>query len=202
MLSRIRFRLTYANVTATLALFIALGGTGYAALALPPDSIGGREIRPRAVGRSELRRDAVSSEKVEDASLSLRDLSRDAHASLKGEPGPTGPRGLDGAVGPAGPKGDPGKSASTRIAIVNSLGVRYGGTATSVDHQAAGIYLVRFADSVAGCVYSSTLALVQGDPGVPPGRVTVADDDGRVRVRTYGISGAAEDIGFHLIVVC
>ena len=35
MPSRILDRLTYANVTATVALFIALGGTGYAALSLP-----------------------------------------------------------------------------------------------------------------------------------------------------------------------
>jgi hypothetical protein len=32
MLSRIRPRLTYANVIATLALFVALGGSGYAAV--------------------------------------------------------------------------------------------------------------------------------------------------------------------------
>ena len=37
---RIRDRLTYANVTATLALFIALGGSSYAALKLPRDSVG------------------------------------------------------------------------------------------------------------------------------------------------------------------
>jgi hypothetical protein len=40
MARRIRAKLTYANVTASLALFIALGGTGYAALTLPPDSVG------------------------------------------------------------------------------------------------------------------------------------------------------------------
>jgi hypothetical protein len=33
MSSRLRPRLTYANVTATVALFVALGGTSYAGLA-------------------------------------------------------------------------------------------------------------------------------------------------------------------------
>jgi hypothetical protein len=204
MLSRLRSRLTYANLIATLALFVALGGTGYAAFSLPRDSVGAREIRARAVGRSELRQDAVSAEKVKDASLELRDFSRDARTSLKGERGPAGPKGTEGATGAAGPRGEAGKSASTHVAIVNAFGVRYGGTATAVDHQGVGTYLVAFSDSVAGCGYSTTLAQVQGDVEVPPhaGRVTVADEDGKVRVRTYGIGGVAEDIGFHLIVVC
>ena len=34
-----RLRVTYANVTATLALFVALGGGAYAATALPANSV-------------------------------------------------------------------------------------------------------------------------------------------------------------------
>jgi hypothetical protein len=40
-----RFKPTYANVTATLALFVALGGGAYAATALPADSVGGRQVK-------------------------------------------------------------------------------------------------------------------------------------------------------------
>ena len=50
MLTRLRQKLSYANVTATLALFIALGGTSYAALTLPRNSVGSKQIRSRAVG--------------------------------------------------------------------------------------------------------------------------------------------------------
>ncbi|HTU77790.1 MAG TPA: hypothetical protein VMF09_03435 [Solirubrobacteraceae bacterium] len=42
-------RLTYANVVATLALFIALGGASYASLALPPASVGRAQLKPGAV---------------------------------------------------------------------------------------------------------------------------------------------------------
>jgi len=42
-------RLTYANVTATIALFISLGGASYAALVLPPHSVGARQLRAGAV---------------------------------------------------------------------------------------------------------------------------------------------------------
>ena len=52
---RIRPRLTYANVIATLALFVALGGASYAAVTLPRDSVGSGQVR--------------------DGSLRLRDLA-------------------------------------------------------------------------------------------------------------------------------
>ncbi len=37
---RIRSKITYANVVATLALFIALGGVSYAAVKIPTNSVG------------------------------------------------------------------------------------------------------------------------------------------------------------------
>ncbi len=46
---RVRDSLSYANATATLALFIALGGASYAAVVLPPDSVGPAQIKPGAV---------------------------------------------------------------------------------------------------------------------------------------------------------
>jgi hypothetical protein len=47
-------RLTYANVVATIALFISLGGASYAAITLPPHSVGSRQLRSRAVTQSAL----------------------------------------------------------------------------------------------------------------------------------------------------
>ncbi len=48
-LQRLVGRLTYANVTATLALFVALGGASYAAIELPAHSVGPRQLRRGAV---------------------------------------------------------------------------------------------------------------------------------------------------------
>jgi hypothetical protein len=48
MLARVRGRLTYANVIASLALFVALGGTGYAALRPPRNSVGPAQMSVRA----------------------------------------------------------------------------------------------------------------------------------------------------------
>jgi hypothetical protein len=48
-------RLTYANVVASLALFVALGGASYGAIALPANSVGSRQLRAAAVGLGDLR---------------------------------------------------------------------------------------------------------------------------------------------------
>ncbi len=45
MLTRLRSRLTYANVVATIALFVALGGGAYAVLKLPKNSVKSKQIK-------------------------------------------------------------------------------------------------------------------------------------------------------------
>jgi hypothetical protein len=94
---RLRERLTFGNVTASLALFIALGGTSYAAITLPRNS----------VGTNQLRTGAIRSVDVKDRSLEARDLSLKARRFLKGQKGERGER---GPQGPAGGTGDPGTS--------------------------------------------------------------------------------------------
>jgi hypothetical protein len=187
---------------ATLAVFIALGGTGYAAFSLPRDSVGARELRNRSVSSKELRSNSVTSSKVRNGALTEQDLSPSARASLRGaagERGPTGPRGLTGATGPAGPAG------VTLTAQVDARGRLFAGSATSaVEQGAGGDYKVRFARSVAGCTYAATIARVPVGPpeDPPPAEITVAADGDDVRVRTYDASGNSDSFGFHLIVAC
>ena len=49
MLARLASRLTYANVMATVAVFLALGGGAYAALELPKNSVGTKQLKNHAV---------------------------------------------------------------------------------------------------------------------------------------------------------
>ncbi len=78
-------------VVAVTALIVAMGGTSYAAITLPRNSVGDRQIRTGAVRSSE----------VKDRSLSVRDLSISARTSLRGAQGPPGPPGaaIPGAAG-------------------------------------------------------------------------------------------------------
>jgi hypothetical protein len=60
-----RPKLTYANVTSTIALFIALtGATAYAASKLPDRSVGEFQLRPGAVTAEKIRKAAVTAPKI------------------------------------------------------------------------------------------------------------------------------------------
>jgi hypothetical protein len=76
MLGRLGDRLTYANVVATLALFIALGGVSYAKFVLPANSVGKREIRTRGVGKSEIRTGAVGKAEAARNSIGQAELRK------------------------------------------------------------------------------------------------------------------------------
>jgi hypothetical protein len=69
MFSRFRPRLTYANVMATLALFVALGGGAYAATSLPAKSVGTTQLKKGAVTTPKLADGAVTAAKVKPGSL-------------------------------------------------------------------------------------------------------------------------------------
>src|SRR3954471_2579023 len=102
MFTKARSRLTYANVMATVAVFIALGGGAYAATKLPANSVGSQQIK----------RGAVNSSKVEDHSLDERDFKPGAISDGDdGPPGPQGSQGVQGIPGVQGPKGDKGDPA-------------------------------------------------------------------------------------------
>lgn len=96
-----------AMLVSSLALFVALGGTSYAAIVLPRNSVGSAQIRPKAVKGSELATNAVTSNKVKDGSL-LRDDFKPGQL-VAGAPGLNGAAGDDGAPGL---KGDTGTAGS------------------------------------------------------------------------------------------
>lgn len=77
-MKKLRDKLNYANVMATIAVFIALGGSAYAATQLQKNSVGARQLK----------KGSVNSAKVKDHSLQTQDF----------KPGqlPAGPQGAAG----------------------------------------------------------------------------------------------------------
>jgi hypothetical protein len=57
-MKHLRGKLTYANVMATIAVFIALGGASYAAVKLPKNSIGTEQLKNGAVTETKLSKGA------------------------------------------------------------------------------------------------------------------------------------------------
>ena len=94
-----------AMVVALIALFVALGGSSYAAL-----RIGSKQIKNNSVRSGDLRNNDVSTKDIRNRSL----LEQDFKAGQL----PAGPA---GAAGPQGPQGPPGPSAvyQTRFAYTS-----------------------------------------------------------------------------------
>lgn len=89
----------YANVTASIALIVALGGTSYAAVALPKGSVGTPQIKKAAVTGAKIKRNAVTGAKIKDGSLLKDDFkSGQLPTGPQGPPGPQGPQGAAGAT--------------------------------------------------------------------------------------------------------
>lgn len=132
-MSFLRRHLTYANVAATLALFLALGGAAYAATRLPRNS----------VGTAQLKAGAVTAGKI----------ARKTRNQLRGDRGPQGPQGKVGKTGKVGPKGAAG-AAGTRGAtgadgtgpafevFATGKAVSEAGSAIAAENLGAGAYVI------------------------------------------------------------
>jgi hypothetical protein len=63
-MTRLRAHLSYANVMATLALFVALGGSAYAAV-----RISGSQIRDRSIPARKVKRNSLSGQEIAERKL-------------------------------------------------------------------------------------------------------------------------------------
>jgi hypothetical protein len=72
-LSKLRTSLTYSNVMATIAVFVAMSGGAYA-ISIPRSSVGSKQLKRNAVIAAKIKKGAITSVKVKDRSLTARDL--------------------------------------------------------------------------------------------------------------------------------
>ena len=192
-----------ALVVACLALGVALGGTGYAAIVLPANS----------VGTAQLRNGAVIASKVKPHSLRASNF---APGQLpRGQQGAKGDKGADGAAGaqgPAGPKGDPGAAgakgdpATKLFAVVGSNG-QAKAKSPGVDSQkspgASGKYVVTFPQSVGSCAPIISVADTNSSVPDPKTATAVVPATGAniVNISTFG-DGSPRDMDFTIAVFC
>ena len=176
---RIRQHLTYANVMATIAVFIAISGGTAVALngtnTVFTDDIA-NDTQPAARGNpagglaaADLRPNSVGSSEVAAFSLSNQDVG-------------------------------------VLFAEVNSNGTlanSSGGGVTTVSHG-SGNYDVDFARNIAACTAVATLGFSTGSL-LPPGEVSLTDTPGNaesVSVVTWNSDGTSANKPFRLVVVC
>jgi hypothetical protein len=126
----------HSTIAAYLALFLALGGTSYAVVNLPRNSVGAAELRPNAVRSSD----------VKNRSLKAIDFQRGS--LLRSPTGVAGPAGPGGPPGPAGAPGAPGTARA--YARINASNCGSPGPCTlddskgvlAAERQTTGVYCV------------------------------------------------------------
>ena len=67
--TKLRRRLSFANVMSVIAVFIALGGTGFAAFKLPKNSVGTKQLKKNAVTTAKIKNQAITGAKVKNGTL-------------------------------------------------------------------------------------------------------------------------------------
>ena len=188
-----KFRISPGLVLGTIALAVALGGTGYAAVnALP--------------------RNSVTTLQVKNGSLLAKDFK--AGQLPRGPAGPAGAAGPAGPAGPVGPAGPAGGGAAAKRVLVNPNG--------SIASQSGGITVTNHAtgQTILDFGSASNTKLIQASAGFandPAARGAViagpcggtaegfacpaGNDTSHVIVRTYNAANAAlEDHAVYVAV--
>jgi hypothetical protein len=165
--------LSYANVAASLALFISLGGASYAAVSLAPHSVGSRELRNGAVETAALGFPLGAKGTTDESPQRLSKLD---FCNAPGPPGVVGEVHCPLLRGLGGNWGSPSLSVSARrpghLFVSATLGMADpGGTGTTAT--------VSYGIAVDGrSVAQSTVVLVGGDHQQAPIQTLVAVPSG------------------------
>jgi hypothetical protein len=209
MLAKLRPRLTYANVTATIALFVALGGTAYAV-----DTVGSADIIDESILSQDVKDGEVRTSDLADLGVTNAKLAADAVTTLKLANGAVTALklGANAVTSPAvrdfglrnediGVLFAEVTSTPSTVTLSNSSG---GVSATRIGSAGSGQFSVDFGRNITDCTAVATIG--RADTQLSSGQVSVADRLGNVEavsVRTLSsTTGAAADRPFRLVVVC
>ncbi|QWF22603.1 collagen-like protein [Nocardioides sp. LMS-CY] len=170
-----------ALVLAILALVVATGMTSAYAAA--------------KITTKQLAKNAVTSPKIKDGTIKVRDLAPGTVASLRGSAGPegrdgaAGPVGPSGGTGPAGQQGQPGRDGRDAVAIwasVDAFGdlVHHAPEVVAADWHTNGTFSVEFGRDISNCALAATL---NGSDFAQPRTIWAdAETATSAMVRTYG----------------
>ena len=216
--------LSYANVMATIAVFLALGGGAFAATTGFTSK--GGTIHGCVSTRSHVLTVLKAGKRCGRGHVALA-------FNAKGIPGARGPVGATGPTGPAGPAGPKGATGAKGAAGAKGATGRQGAPGTpgkngvslfvstleagtivnssgsvSVSRNAAGSYIVTFPQDVSKCVPEVSIGNTSGN--TLPGGLAAARADGVINdndlnlvdVVTRNTAGTAVDLPFNLSMSC
>ena len=188
-----------AFVVAIVALFVALGGTGYAAsqLANPPG---------RAAKKSRHADAAADTALFNKLTAKVRGPAGPGGAQgPKGDAGAQGPKGDTGAQGPKGDTGAQGTPATISFArvagngtVVASKNLNTSFFVSGVQRDSMGVYEVALNGTISSCSWAATL----NTNGVSGQISAFQNASDTVEVQTYNSADAAADEPFSINLYC
>jgi hypothetical protein len=179
MLGNLRSRLTFANVMSAVAVFVALGGSAYAA-----SKIDGSDIAKDAIKNRHILEGKVKNKSLQDDTLTGAKINESTLSGVKA-----------GNVLSAVVSNPAGASNATLD--------RAGQDGTTVTEGPGNAVLVDFGVDVTQCTWVATRGApdtATEDPGYA--QTALGNTNNRVEVRTRDEAGAPQDGNFHLVIVC
>jgi hypothetical protein len=205
--------LSYANVMATVAVFIALGGGAWAATGRLKAKTG--VIHGCVSKRSHVLTIVRAHRKCGAGAVALRFNAKGARGAagaagvagprgLPGVPGKDGKDGTDGRDGHDGIDGQDGTSPTALFAQIEENGtIRNSTPGVSVSQPMTGEYIVTFPHDVSDCAPAATIGLNSANNYAAGFVAANAADFDEVSVTTFNKAGTATAANaFDLVVAC
>jgi len=145
----------------TIAVFVALGGTSYAAVTLGRGQVKSVNLANSSVTSAKVKNNSLTGGDLKNGSLTAADLSKSARTALAGPAGAPGAAGAVGAAGPVGPKGDTGPAGAAGKDGAALLRMTHRAEVTSV--QSAQVVATIGGSASYSGAYSSALKIPQFD---------------------------------------
>jgi hypothetical protein len=208
-------KFTYANVMATVAVFLALGGASYAAFKLPKNSVGTRQIKNGAITGAKIKNGAVGGAKIAVGTLgtvpsatNATNAANAAHAQSADTATTAGTATKAGDASTLG--GHPASSFAgaevIRVASINREGIvdpahSIGVVQADVTHEEPGVYCING-------LTPAPIATVASQPyGAKIGQTVIARAEAsgscQISITVYGATtagGKPEDSPFTLFI--
>jgi len=191
-----RFRLSPALVISLIALFVSIGGVGYAA-----SKIGTNDIKKGAVTTKKLHKNAVTDKKIKPLSVITGKLNNQAVVTNKIADGAVSSAKVDGSIVTANTIGLPIAGANIGPdGTVRQFFNRVGGAPT-VSHTAnSGQYDLTFPGLEAHVLNSGSVSLASVQSSNFGDVATVSSSGSNPRIRTANGAGNAADRAFEYVI--
>lgn len=195
-----------------VALLIALGGTSYAALSLPRNSVGTKQLVNGAVTAQKIRNGAVTAAKIDTSGLTVPDALHSSNASAAvsamtatsanhASTADSATTAADADALGGSPPSAFELADSVKTAVVTNDGTKAtvvrGNAGAVASRSGAGNVSLFFPQNVSSCTWSATAISVSGV------FANVEFGSGNeIVVLTWNTTGALVDANFHLLIVC